>query len=80
MAGQDKTQFICTRPKLAALLRENGIKMTSIANPWKPQYSAWKCDVTEKSANIIAKYYKSIGKEPPAVIAKALGLRRGATL
>lgn len=69
--SQDK-HYLCTRPTLATLLSQAGVRMVMTDNPFAingRHSQAWSVDLTEVSAKIIADYYTSIGKPTPATVA-----------
>lgn len=53
-------EILVTRPKIAEELRQNGIKLRTIDNPYNANYRAWLCPRTEKAESIISECYKII--------------------
>lgn len=52
--------YFCTRPRLAALLMENGHEARKVKNPYNPSYAAWAFDDTPEVRAIVADYYEQI--------------------
>lgn len=61
-------KFFCTRPELASLLIQQGHKAVETVNIYAPSRPAWSFQVNEELKRTVTEYYKSIGKELPAVI------------
>lgn len=67
--------YLCTRPRLAAMLISAGVPTTKTNNPFAEDgqhRKAWYADLNPKSAKIIADYFTSIGKPAPASVAEYL--------
>lgn len=52
--------ILITRPRIAETLKQNGIEVTRVPNPFKPEYSAWKTIRTRKAEDIISQCYAEI--------------------
>lgn len=65
--------FLCTRPRLAALLMARGATVHPVSNPFArddTHRQAWDVSLTDKSAAIIRNFYMDIGKPVPASVAE----------
>lgn len=60
--------YLCTRPRLAAQLIDNGIPVRETRNPFATdaQHSkAWEISINRASATIIRDFFQAIGKPVP---------------
>lgn len=60
-----KKQFFCTRPSLAALLQQHGMKAEQTISPWNPKRNAWLFDLTPELVSLATQYYNDIDKPLP---------------
>lgn len=65
------TQFLCTRPSLAAELQKYGHEATPAVNPWHPERTSWLFDIDRDVIEIVTAFYAERGQQPPAAIRKA---------
>lgn len=65
--------YICTRPKLAGLLMQQGFEPELIHNPFNASLSAWLFPMDEDLAAIVGRYYEEVVRKPvPATVEKVL--------
>ena len=69
--------YLCTRPKLAARLISAGYPCLDVVNPWHPELDAWEFPMGNGLEDIVAAFYREIGKPIPATLAAGHG-KRGA--
>ncbi len=74
---EERNDYICTRPLLAAELMRLGFEGRETVNPWKPSLVAWLFELNSESARIVAAYYAQIGQQPPAIVCEYVKGRRG---
>lgn len=67
---EERNDYICTRPLLAAELMRQGFEGRVTVNPWKPSLVAWLFELNDETAHIVAAYYAQMGQQPPASITK----------
>lgn len=65
---EERNDYICTRPLLAAELMRQGFEGRETVNPWKPSLVAWLFELNGETAHIIAAYYAQNGQRPPACV------------
>jgi hypothetical protein len=71
MTGKE-TDFLCTRPALAARLIQDGYEPIETVNPWHTDNTAWLFNLDHVGVQIVAGYYCQIGKQMPSKIAQAI--------
>lgn len=61
--------YLCTRPRLAAMLIRSGTRCTQTKNPFAADRStfrnAWEVELTPSSAAMIEMYFSKIGRPIP---------------
>lgn len=67
-----KQYYISTRPSLTSLLSDAGYKCEPTVNVFHPERMAWRFQLSQPLAYIVAEYYKNIGKPVPVTISKYL--------
>ena len=64
--------FFITWKRLAESLSMAGIELTPCQNVYNPARPAWKCELTEEAAKLIASEYRKANRTVPAVVLDAL--------
>lgn len=64
--------FFITSARLASMLSMNGIELTPCVNIYNETMRAWKTPLNEKSAAIIADFYRERKRPVPRIVAEIL--------
>lgn len=57
---REMNEILVTRPKIAEQLRQHGIHLKTIDNPYNSRFQAWLCPRTEQAERIISECYRII--------------------
>ena len=57
--------FLCTRPTLAVVLQQNGMKSQTVTSPWDSKRKAWVFQITPELVSITKKFYNDIDRPLP---------------
>lgn len=60
--------YLCTRPRLAARLIENGYQCTQTCNPWRPDLNAWIFPRSAELDEIVNSFYLELSGVIPAKV------------
>lgn len=66
--ANSKTEFYVSRPTLAGLLMQKGMKAEIRPNPWQRERRMWVFPLTKELAETVLDYYQNIGERVPGVI------------
>lgn len=69
---EEKTEFMCVRPALAARLLRDGYEAEQGINPWDNTRTAWVFQLDHSGVQKVARYYCQIGKRIPHQITQAI--------
>ena len=59
----DQMEFLCTRPRLAALLISKGYEAEQTINPFRPSMTAWIFQRDDQLNDIVDQFYEELNRK-----------------